>query len=194
MADRICSIPGCGKPHAARGWCDPHYRRYVRNGSPLAGRTTTPGAAVAFYLANVDRETDSCILWPYAPDRGYGVLQLGGQTCRVHRLSCERHHGPPTPEKPYAAHAPVICHNTLCFNGKHVRWDSPPGNSADMLLDGTARTGERNGQALLTWAQVREIRSRYAAGGILMRELGIEYGVGATTIGLIINGKTWRES
>lgn len=28
MSDRTCSVDGCDKPHAARGWCDTHYRRW----------------------------------------------------------------------------------------------------------------------------------------------------------------------
>jgi 5-methylcytosine-specific restriction endonuclease McrA len=36
MAQRICSIDDCGKSAVARGWCDAHYRRWQRNGDPLA--------------------------------------------------------------------------------------------------------------------------------------------------------------
>lgn len=34
---RICSIDGCGKPIAGRGWCRRHYDRWSRHGDPLAG-------------------------------------------------------------------------------------------------------------------------------------------------------------
>lgn len=34
-----CSIPDCGKPSIARGWCSRHYTRWHRHGDPLA--TTT---------------------------------------------------------------------------------------------------------------------------------------------------------
>lgn len=30
---RICSIPGCGKPHSSRGWCKMHHTRWLRRGS-----------------------------------------------------------------------------------------------------------------------------------------------------------------
>ncbi|MGH3614418.1 MAG: hypothetical protein ACRDRK_17880 [Pseudonocardia sp.] len=33
---RLCAIPGCGRPHLARGWCRPHYVRWQRHGDPLA--------------------------------------------------------------------------------------------------------------------------------------------------------------
>lgn len=31
---KLCSIPGCSNPHAARGWCQTHYSRWHVNGSP----------------------------------------------------------------------------------------------------------------------------------------------------------------
>lgn len=32
---RTCSIPGCEKRHAARGWCPKHYKRWRITGDPL---------------------------------------------------------------------------------------------------------------------------------------------------------------
>lgn len=29
---RTCSVPGCGCPHKARGWCTGHYKRWSRTG------------------------------------------------------------------------------------------------------------------------------------------------------------------
>src|SRR5258708_2215197 len=35
MVDRMCNVQGCGKTgQLRRGWCDPHYRRWKRNGDP----------------------------------------------------------------------------------------------------------------------------------------------------------------
>lgn len=35
--DRVCSIPDCGKPSAARGWCQGHYVRWKKHGDPERG-------------------------------------------------------------------------------------------------------------------------------------------------------------
>jgi hypothetical protein len=35
MSAKICSIPGCDKPHYARGWCSMHYARWLRHGDVL---------------------------------------------------------------------------------------------------------------------------------------------------------------
>lgn len=52
-------------------------------------------------------------------------------------------------------------------------------------------TGEKNIKARLTESQVREIRRRYAAGGILQRELGDEYGICQVAISNIILRRNW---
>ena len=36
IAPASCSIPGCGRPRSTRGWCRPHYLRYLRRGNILA--------------------------------------------------------------------------------------------------------------------------------------------------------------
>ncbi len=36
MAQRTCSVPSCGKPHLAKGYCTYHYGRWRRNGDPVA--------------------------------------------------------------------------------------------------------------------------------------------------------------
>jgi DNA-binding MarR family transcriptional regulator len=50
-------------------------------------------------------------------------------------------------------------------------------------------TGEQHPRAKLTDAQADTIHARYHAGGILQRELAVEYGVEQTTISRIIRGK-----
>lgn len=38
MAQRICSIENCDRPHYGRGWCQLHYGRWHRHGDPLYQR------------------------------------------------------------------------------------------------------------------------------------------------------------
>jgi hypothetical protein len=35
---KTCSIPGCGNPVHARGWCMQHYQRWRRYADPVGGR------------------------------------------------------------------------------------------------------------------------------------------------------------
>lgn len=34
-ATRTCEVDGCSRPHNARGWCLPHYKRWQKYGDPL---------------------------------------------------------------------------------------------------------------------------------------------------------------
>lgn len=57
MPKAICSLPDCGKPQIARGWCNPHYLRWRNHGDPLAGN---PTPRVAKALDNPDG-TRTCL-------------------------------------------------------------------------------------------------------------------------------------
>jgi hypothetical protein len=56
---------------------------------------------------------------------------------------------------------------------------------------GKAR-GERIGISRLTEPQVREMRARYAAGGVAFQALAQEYGVTKATVRRLVRGHTWR--
>lgn len=53
--------------------------------------------------------------------------------------------------------------------------------------------GENNGSAKLDWITVRTIRSEYAAGNAL-RKLANKYKISKSTVSLIVNNQTWRET
>ena len=36
VRNRVCSLPACGRPHKARGFCPAHYKRFLQHGDPLA--------------------------------------------------------------------------------------------------------------------------------------------------------------
>lgn len=52
--------------------------------------------------------------------------------------------------------------------------------------------GEQHRNAKVTAEQVREIRRRYAAGGVTMARLGIDYGLKKSMVGNIVNRTSWR--
>lgn len=56
-----------------------------------------------------------------------------------------------------------------------------------------AMRGERNGRAKLSMALAREIRQRYAAGGISLSALGKEYGVDTRAISRIVRNEAYIE-
>jgi hypothetical protein len=142
------------------------------------------------FEATVVLETDDCIVWPFNRNTaGYGYVIVDGAPRGVHELACEREHGP-RPTGTMAIHLPGVCHTPSCYNRRHVRWGTQKENLADRLVDGTANSGERNGQAKLTWPQVDAIRRRVAAGE-RRAALAVEYGVHQGSIDNIVNGRKW---
>jgi hypothetical protein len=67
MAERTCSIEGCGRKHMARGWCSTHYERWRRTGSPQDDRP------VMLMLRDRECTVEGC----EAPHEGLGY-------CRKH--------------------------------------------------------------------------------------------------------------
>jgi len=134
-------------------------------------------------------ETDDCVIWPHTKTvNGHGVLRADGQRRWVSRLVLERRVGP-RPAGALALHGP--CHQPACMNYRHLRWGTKAENAADRLRDGTHQLGSRNHHARLTEQAVLEIRRRYAAGGVLHRELAAEFGVRINTITQILNRQRW---
>lgn len=43
VTDRTCIVDGCDRPQSKRGYCDPHYLRVRRTGSPGVARIKPPG-------------------------------------------------------------------------------------------------------------------------------------------------------
>ena len=148
------------------------------------------GRSLAIFEEMLAVETDECIDWPFGRlASGYGSIDVAGRRHRVHRLACERVHGPPPDPTMDAAHS---CGRRICFNPRHLRWATRRENSADAAEHGTLAVGERLPQAKLTPEQVRKIMVRYAASGISQRALAAEYGVDQSTISHIVKERTWR--
>lgn len=123
---RVCSVPGCGKPHDAHDYCKRHHYRWARYGNPLASRpprlTRPPSER---FWSKVDKNGPlwngvPCWLWTAATNGdGYGKFG-GGGTAReqmgAHRWSYEALIGPILP----GLELDHLCHNRLCVNPSHL--------------------------------------------------------------------------
>lgn len=128
-----------------------------------------------------------CLEWPFATVAGYGRVNIEGESALVHRLVCERRHGPPPP-RAQAAHG---CGNRTCVNPGHLRWATPIENASDRIAHGTDCRGDKHPQRILTEHIVREVRRRVAAGES-QASLAREFGVHRHTIGSAVHGKSWK--
>jgi hypothetical protein len=88
-----------------------------------------------------------------------------------------------------------VCHTCdvrLCVNPAHFFLGSHVQNIADMLSKSRQARGEKHGHTTLTEQQVREIRSRYDAGGVKQITLAREYGVSKDTMSSLVRRKLWK--
>lgn len=109
----------CAARATRRGWCEMHYRRWLKHGDPHFGDESPRGKPVAERLIlQSDRSGGPNRCWPWTGHmaKGYGRIALGTTRERgfAHRASYELAFGP-IPEGLTVDH---ICHNaSLCAGG-----------------------------------------------------------------------------
>lgn len=142
------------------------------------------------FWSKVLKADDGCWVWTASRDRdGYGYVGLGGVTRRAHRVSWSMANGN-IPPGLFVCHS---CDNPPCVNPAHLFLGTLADNNKDRAAKGRSAKGERHGQAKLTEEKVAFIRSKYAKGGVTKKSLAEQFGVDASTIGLVINGKQWAK-
>ena len=115
---QMCSIDGCEKPLAWRGWCYGHYKRWQKYGEPTGVPTGSPTRTLEERFWEKVDKTGDCWLWMAAISRdGYGHISVDDRMVRAHRVSYELHQGP-IPDGMQIDH---VCHQTRCVNPAHLR-------------------------------------------------------------------------
>lgn len=155
------------------------------------GKLDDPTLVERFWQ-RVDRSGGPDACWPwtgYLDKGGYGQVRVNGKKELTHRVAFELIFGE-LPDDIFACHT---CDNPSCCNPAHLFAGTALANARDMVNKGRSTHGEHNPKAKLSPDQVREIRARYAAGGIGLKKLAAMYGVHFYTISLIVNHKIWKD-
>lgn len=151
----------------------------------------------------------------------YGAMSMGGRWHHAHRVVWMLVRGP-IPDGLWVLHNCPGGDNKLCVNPDHLYLGTVRDNVDDAMRKGQLLTGdkspmhlhpekashgdahwtrqepakvargERQGQAKLTEMAVRDIDSRYRAGGVSLSQLGREYGVHLSTIWLALKRRNWK--
>lgn len=141
------------------------------------------------FLANLSEpDENGCVIWRgVMATTGYGRMYHGHEI-GAHRYAWERVHGP-IPADLFVCHK---CDVRACVNVEHLFLGTIADNGADMVMKERQARGERSGHAKLTDSDVRDIRTRYLAGGISTRMLAHEFRVSKHTVYCIIHRITWK--
>lgn len=128
---------------------------------------------------------------PVGKRKEYRQVSCGRRrSVRVHVLVAEAFLGP-RPEGHHVAH---LNGNAADNRAANLAYKTPKENAADKVIHGTNRTGwvpgEKNGRAVLTADQVREIRA--LPEGFNRSRVARQYGISRRQMLDIVNGKTWR--
>jgi len=120
---------------------------------------------------------------------GYAYLSERGVRIGAHRLSYQIYKGE-IPKDLFVLHS---CDNPSCVNPEHLRVGTSKENMRDKVQRNRCNnpTGEKHGNAKLTWIKVKEIRRLYISGKYSKQGLGRIFNVSEACIRSIINRLTW---
>jgi hypothetical protein len=136
------------------------------------------------------RGPDECWPWLGCPGAGqYGIISIRNRRYVSTRVIYRLRYGTDPADK-------LVCHtcdNPQCCNPAHFFLGTDQENFVDRDRKGRQpnRHGERNGRAVLTAGDVREIRQRFAAGET-QTALGKEFGVTQMAVSKAIDRTNWR--
>lgn len=184
-----CSVDVCANSSSRRGFCNAHYYRWRRHGTPFGG-FTAKGAPLRHYRETVlPWGSDDCLFWPFSRDGGGRAhVRRDGKMVKVCRLLCAETHGPPPTPEHQAAHS---CGNGHlgCVTKRHLRWATHAENMNDMVAHGRSIRGSRSPATKITEDDVRQIRALRNKAS--QREIGRRFGLSASSVFLIQTHRNW---
>lgn len=183
-----CSQSDCQRNAVSRSFCDKHYRRLIKYGSPDAygSRKVAEGNEVERFHQKYEKQENGCWIWsggarPNHRGTLYGRHHLdNGSAEGAHRFSYMLVNGPIL-SGVYICHK---CDTPLCVNPDHLFASDHAGNMRDMVQKNRSYKGRgelKRGSAKLTDQQAQEIRDM----SLSHSKIAKIFGVSQTTISRI---------
>lgn len=146
---------------------------------------TWPTAEQRFWKYVNKKSNNKCWNWiGTCIKNGYGQIGIKDKMIKAHRFSWILHFGG-IPEDLCVLHK---CNNPRCTNPNHLELGDQKKNMQYKTECNRQARGEKNGKSKLTGEEVKEIKES----GLTKKELSKRYNIHRTTIGDILNNKTWR--
>ena len=148
---------------------------------PIPELTDADKARFWYYVA----KHKDCWPWIGATSSGYGRFKVGKKLYQATRIMLSLH------GKQSDLLVCHTCHNRECVKPDHLYFGTYKENANDKLKDGTLQHGSQNGMSKLREVDIPVIRK--LSDYIKVPEIARLYGVDRTTIGKVIQGRSWRQ-
>lgn len=124
MSNRTCAVDECSNEYYCRGWCQMHYRRWLKDGSPGQLEPLRKRRSQGWPVKRIQ----SCLVWQGSLDtHGYGKIEVHGKTWLVHRYIFTQSNG----EIPPGMLVDHLCHTRACVEPSHLRLATRQQNNAN---------------------------------------------------------------
>lgn len=185
---RLCSIKECGKIHDSKGFCNKHYKRFIKNKhlENSIHELTSLGRFNKSYEINIDT---GCWEWiAYITAGGYGRFMINRKEIRAHRFSYSNFIGP-IPDGHSICHH---CDNRKCVNPSHLFAGTTKDNAVDRENKGRSnpRKGHDHPLNKLSDEQIFSMK-KLLIEGVAVPELTKLFPVTLSTIGVIKRCERW---
>lgn len=187
-----CVIEDCLDEVVSWGYCQKHYVRVKKYGSPHAKKNDHSTLEARFWRFVTKKPEAECWEWQGQKlSNGYGRISLGAKELGAegaHRVSWRLANKKEIPQGLYVMHQ---CDNPSCVNPNHLTIGTAKDNTQDMIRKGRKKTiaplGEENGKSLLNAEKVLLIRASTLNHAALGRQLNVS----PNCIRGVRTGRTW---